>query len=47
MTQPASRAQPVTRDEDDLAPARGIVLSLIFGGGLWVLLLTAGWLIFR
>jgi hypothetical protein len=31
----------------DLLPARGVVLSIAIGAGLWALILTAGWLIFR
>ena len=47
---PANRkldaARP-TPDGDDLNAARGVLVSLILGGGLWLILLTAGWLIFR
>jgi hypothetical protein len=35
------------RREDDLRPARGIIAGMILGAGLWIILLTVGWLIFR
>jgi hypothetical protein len=48
--------QEERRDEDavrvgeeptDLLPARGVVLSVAIGAGLWALILTAVWLICR
>lgn len=33
--------------DDGLNASRGIVLSMVLGGGLWIILLTVGWLIFR
>ena len=40
-------AESFTRRRDDLRPARGIIAGMIFGGGLWIILLTVGWLIFH
>ena len=40
-------APPARPTHDALNPARGILLSVVLGGGLWIILLTVGWLIFR
>ncbi len=37
---------PLPRRRDDLAPARGIALSVICGASLWALLVLAAYLIF-
>jgi hypothetical protein len=42
-----SEAPPPRPIDDDLNASRGILLSIVLGGGLWILLLTVGWLIFR
>ena len=41
------KAPPARPIDDPLNASRGIVLSVILGGGIWILLLTVGWLIFR
>jgi len=33
--------------EDNLLAARGVLISVVIGAGLWAVILTAGWLIFR
>ena len=47
---------PARRDTDtanlseepvDLLPASAMLIAVVIGAGLWALILTAGWLIFR
>ena len=33
--------------EDNLLPARSVLIAVAIGAGLWTVILTAGWLIFR
>jgi hypothetical protein len=40
-------APPARPANDALNASRGILFSIVFGGGLWIILLTVGWLIFR
>lgn len=40
-------ANHVRDDQDNLLPARGVLISVVLGGGLWAVLLAVGWLIFR
>ena len=48
---PASRAVFMAENANltmhNLLPARGVVLSVAIGAGLWAVILAAGWLIFR
>jgi hypothetical protein len=46
-TEARPEAPPVRPENDALNPARGILLSVVLGGALWIILLTVGWLIFR
>jgi hypothetical protein len=34
-------------EHDDLLPARGVLVSVLIGAGLWAILIGVGWLIFR
>ena len=34
-------------DHDDLLPARGVLVSVVIGAGLWAVLIAAGWFIFH
>jgi hypothetical protein len=45
----ARRRAEVASDasEDNLLAARGVLISVVIGAGLWAVILTAGWLIFR
>lgn len=43
---PEAPPAPLPAD-DDLNASRGILLSVVVGGSLWIILLTVGWLIFR
>jgi hypothetical protein len=40
-------ARHASEEQDDLLPARGVAVSVLIGAGLWAIILTAGWLIFR
>jgi len=48
---PSRRRIDADRDlperHDDLLPARSVVIAVAIGAGLWAVILTAGWLIFR
>jgi hypothetical protein len=50
-TIPAERrdddAAHLGEEQVDLLPARGVLLSIAIGAGLWAVILAAGWLIFR
>ena len=50
-TDPADRrdddATHLGEEQVDLLPARGVMLSIAIGAGLWALILAVGWLIFR
>jgi hypothetical protein len=50
-TDPADRrdddAAHLGEEQVDLFPARGVLLSVAIGAGLWAVILAAGWLIFR
>jgi hypothetical protein len=50
-TDPAVRRDDVTahlgEEQVDLLPARGVLLSIAIGAGLWAVILAAGWLIFH
>jgi hypothetical protein len=34
-------------EQDDLLPARGVLVSVVIGAGMWAILIGVGWLIFR
>jgi hypothetical protein len=34
-------------EQDDLLPARGVLVSVVIGVGMWAILIGIGWLIFR
>jgi hypothetical protein len=51
-TDPADRrdddvATHLGEEQVDLLPARGVLLSIAIGAGLWAVILGAGWLIFH
>ncbi len=47
---PERRAEDAARPGEepvDLLPARGVLVCLVIGAGLWALILAVGWLILR
>ena len=37
----------ITEEPVDLLPASGLLIAVVLGAGLWALILTAGYFIFR